>query len=45
MKIKRSKLRAYIKDRILKEERRQQALKILRERKGSNEVCIYRSQK
>ena len=30
MKIKRSKLRAYIKDRVFKEERRQQALKIFR---------------
>ena len=47
MKMKRSQLKAYIRDRILKEERKQQALKILRESrvKRSGSVCIYRSKK
>jgi len=44
MKIKRSKLKEYIRDRVLKEERRQQALKILREAQRRNKdgsICIY----
>ena len=40
MKMKRSQIKAYIKDRILKEERKQQALKILRERTKDGSVCI-----
>jgi len=47
MKIKRSELKAFIKDRIMKEERKQQALKILREsqKRKNGSVCIYRSNK
>ena len=47
MKMKRSQLKALIKETIFKKRRREQALKILREVRNRNEgsVCIYKSPK